>query len=286
MNITLQQQNVLEALAEFRYLTAQQMIDLGVSKSITSLRDKTLSRLERHKKHFIKSHDFGWIPQKGRLAKIFYLTKNGVKILAEYLRIEPDQIDYPKGGIQFSIDYSHRIHFIDFHIAFKDWAEQQKKEIEFFHAYFDKIGNQRAGKVRSTAKTRVQLERTIYTELKSKPFIPDGLTRYQDGDKSRLVAIEIHNGVHSKRITHQLLEHLEALDQGLFSHKYQHKKMNFILSVHENQSTLDSVKRRLMERPEFRPLAPLFLFNRQDQAKADFSRGWTLADGSKTSLFQ
>jgi hypothetical protein len=201
------------------------------------------------------------------------------------LRIDPTGINYPKGGIQFSIDYSHRINFIDFHIAFKCWAKQQQKDVEFFHAYFDKIGSQRAGTVRSTAKTRVHLKRTIYTELEDKPFIPDGLTRYQERDKSRLVAIEIHNGVHSKRITHQLLEHLEALDQGLFSRKYQHSKMNFILSVHENQSTLDSVKRRLMERPEFRPLFSLFLFNRQDQAKKDFSQGWTLADGSKTALF-
>jgi hypothetical protein len=61
--------------------------------------------------------------------------------------------------------------------------------------------------------------------------------------------------------------------------------MSFVLSVHENQSTLDSVKRRLMERPEFKTLLPLFLFNKQDQAKANFAKGWTLADGTKTALF-
>ena len=285
MKITQQQQHVLEALAEFKYLTAHQLMGMGISKNITSLRDKSLSRLERHKKHFIKSHDFGWIPQRGRLARVYYLTYNGVNILADILRIEDRAIEYPRGGVQYSSDYAHRVNFIDFHIGFKRWAEQQQKDVEFFYSYFDKVGSQRAGKVRSTAKTRVLLKRTVYTQQEDKVFIPDGLTRYQDDDKPRLVAIEIHNGTHSQRITHQLLEHLEAIEQGLFTGKFKHESANFVLSVHENQSTLDSVKQRLMERPEFTPFLPLFLFNRQDQVKADFCKGWTLADGGKTALF-
>lgn len=285
MNITQQQQKVLEALAEFRYLTAHQLSEMGISKNVTSLRDKSLARLERHNKHYIKSHDFGWIPQRGRLSRVYYLTHNGRELLADIHRIDPETIEYPKGGIQYSSDYTHRVNFINFHINFKRWAEQQKKAVEFFYSYFDKVGSQRAGKVRSTAKTRVLLTRTVYTEQDNKPFIPDGLTRYQDGDKSRLVAIEIHNGTHSQRITQQLLEHLEAIQQGLFNEKFNHETANFVLSVHENQSTLDSVKRRLMERPEFTPFLPLFLFNRQDQTTSDFATGWTLADGQQTALF-
>jgi len=48
---------------------------------------------------------------------------------------------------------------------------------------------------------------------------------------------------------------------------------------------LDSVKKRLMEREEFKPFLPLFLFNKQDQVQEDFGAGWTLADGSTTALF-
>lgn len=285
MNITTQQERVLQALACFRYLTAKQLLEIGISKNINSLRDKSLSRLERHKKHYIKSHDFGWIPQRGRLAKVYYLTENGAKLLAEIYRIDYNDIDYPKGGIQFSSDYSHRINFIDFHISFRRWAERHDKEVDFFYSYFDKTGSQRAGKVRSMAKTRVLLNRTVYVQQENKPFIPDGLTRYEDGEKNRLVAVEIHNGVHSKRITEQLLDHLEAIQQGLFSEKFGHKTANFVFSVHENQSTLDSVKKRLLQRPEFKPFMPLFLFNMQAQAKADFRKGWTLANGKKTALF-
>ncbi len=285
MNLTQQQQAVLEALAEFRYLTAHQMLAMGISKSGHSLRKNTLNRLINTHRKTIKSHDFGWIPQRGRLSRVYYLTNYGAEILAEVLRIDQAQIEYPKGGIQFSSDYTHRMNFIDFHISFKRWAEKENKEVDFFHAYFDKVGSQRAGKVRSTAKTRVLLKRTVYTQQDEKPFIPDGLTRYQDKDKSRLVAVEIHNGTHSKRITQQLLEHLEAIEQGIFSYKYEHTQANLVLSVHEHQSTLDSVKRRLMERPEFKPFLRFFLFNKQDQAKADFAKGWTQADGKKTILF-
>ena len=285
MNITHQQQKILESLACYRYLTVYQLMDIGVSKSINSLRGKSLYRLERHRRHFIKSHDFGWIPQRGRLSKVYYLTPSGVNILSEILRIDPKQIEYPKGGIQFSSDYTHRLHFIDFHIRFRQWAALNNKPIEFFYAYFDKVGSQKKGKVRATAKTKVFLTRTVYTQQEDKTFIPDGLTRYQDGDKSRLVIIEIHNGFHSKIIEKQLLDHLEALQQGLFSHKFNHKTANFVLSVHENEATLKSVKNRLMNRGEFKPFLPLFLFNTQAQTNQDFSQNWTLADGSKTILF-
>ena len=285
MKITRQQQSVLEALAEFRYLTIPQMLEMKISKNADSLRNYSLNRLINSHRKAIKSHDFGWIPQRGRLARVYYLTGYGTEILAEAWRMETDQIEYPKGGIQFSSDYTHRMNFIDFHISFKRWAEKENKDVDFFYSYFDKVGSQRAGKVRSTAKTRVMLNRTVYTEQENKPFIPDGLTKYQDGDKPRLVAIEIHNGTHSKRITHQLLDHLEAIEQGLFSDKYEHENNSFVLSVHENQSTLDSVKKRLLERPEFKPFLPLFLFNKQDQTKADFAKGWTLANEGKTVLF-
>jgi len=285
MNITQQQQKVLEALACYRYLTAYQLMNIGVSKNINSLRGKALYRLENHRRHFIKSHDFGWIPQRGRLSKVYYLTHSGVTILSEILRIDPKTIQYPKGGIQFSSDYTHRIHFINFHIRFRQWAELNKKPIEFFYAYFDKVGSQRQGKVRSTAKTKVFLKRTVYTQENDKPFIPDGLTRYQDGNKNRLVIIEIHNGFNSKVIEKQLLDHLEALHQGLFSQKFKHKTADFVLSVHENKTTLKSVKNRLMNRAEFQPFLPLFLFNTQVQTHDDFSQKWTLADGSKTALF-
>lgn len=285
MNITQQQQRVMEALAEFRYLTAKQLIDIGISKNITSLRDKSLSRLERHKKHFIKSHDFGWIPQRGKLSRVYYLSHNGVKVLADILRVDPKTIEYPKGGVQYSSDYTHRENFIDFHINFKRWAEITGKETEFFYSYFDKIGSQKKGKVRSTAKTRVFLKRTVYLQQNDKVFIPDGLTRYQDGEKSRLVAVEIHNGLHSQRITQQLLEHVEAIQQALFSEKFEHESANFVLSIHENESTLKSVKNRLMESPEFQPFLPLFHFNLQSQTRENFTEGWTLANGEKTALF-
>ncbi len=285
MNLTHQQTNVLKALAEFKYLTIKQLIDMGISTNANSVRERSLNPLERHKKRFIKSRNFGWKPQIGKLPKVYYLGHNGVTLLADFLQINTKEIEYPKGGIQYTDDYQHRVNFIDFHIAFKRWTQQQHKDVDFFYSYFDKIGSQRKGKIRSMAKTRVQLNRTVYTQQESKAFIPDGITQYQDGNKPRLVAIEIHNGTNSKRITHQLLDHLESIEQALFNKKFDHEPANFVLSVHENQSTLDSVKRRLIERSEFKAFLPLFLFNRQDQVKADFTKGWTLADGSKTALF-
>ena len=125
MNISRQQQSVLEALAEFRYLTIPQMVEMNISKNADSLRNHTLNRLINSHRKAIKYHDFGWIPQRGRLARVYYLTHYGAEILAEAWRMEAERIEYPKGGIQFSSDYTHRMNFIDFHISFKRWAEKE-----------------------------------------------------------------------------------------------------------------------------------------------------------------
>jgi len=280
MIITRQQQRVLEALACFRYLTIPQMLKLGLSSHADSLRSQTLKRLTDTHYKAVKSHDFGWIPQHGRLAKIYYLTHTGATLLAEALQLDINDIEYPKGGVQFSSDYQHRVNYINFHIELRRWAELNNKALAFVESYFDKTGRQQKGHVSSISKTRVQLN--------GKAFIPDGIVKYQDHHKSRLVAIEIHNGTHSKRITEQLLAHIEALEHGLFSEKYQHSTANFVWSVHENQSTLTSVKKRLstvFQDPRFKLFQPLFLFNSQAQAQEDFAQGWTLADGRKTALF-
>lgn len=286
MRITDQQIQVLSALARYQYLTAQQMADIGLSASAKALRNKSLPRLKNRGIPFIASESFGVIPTKGRLADIYYLKKAGVFLLAEALNIHPETITYPKGGVQFSRDYFHRVAFIDFHISFRRWAKQNGKAIEFFHSYFDTVGHHHNGKVYSASKNNFYLQRSIYTHDKNTVFIPDGLARYQEGEKRRLVAIEIHNGTHSQRITKQLLDHIEAMQAELFHKKFQHDKASFVFSVHENQATLDSVKNRLMAREEFREVfLRLFHFNLQSQAKADFATGWTLADGSPSALF-
>lgn len=278
MIITHQQQRVLEALACFQYLTVKHMLRLGLSKSANSLRQHTLKRMTESQ--LIKGHDFNFIPKEGKPFRVHYLTPKGVEVLAESLRLDINDIEYPKGGVQFSIDYQHRMNFIDFHIAFRHWAEITTRDIEFVDSYFDKIGSQRGGNVHSTAKTRVQLN--------GKAFIPDGITRYQDGKKSRLVVIEIHNGTNTKRIRDQLLDHLTTITKGLISDKYGHEFANFVWSVHERESTLKSVKKQmneLFEDERFSYFKPLFLFNSQAQVQDNFAQGWTLADGRKTALF-
>lgn len=187
------------------------------------------------------------------------------------------EISFPVGGIQFSNDHSHRLHFVDFHIALRRWLAQEEQEPEFFHCYFDKVGAQRRKDAPLQGKTRVSIgERVI---------LPDGIFRFERGGKSRLCAVEIHNGVDTKKITEQLKRHITALEQGAISDKYQHRAANFVLSVYENAATLNLARKRLAQEPHFSEFSPLFHFNTIENIKRGFPFGWILASGEASTLF-
>lgn len=266
----------LEALATYQYLTAQQLADIGVLSSAKNIRDRVLPRLLSKSRPLVRYVQFPTHPTKGALSRVYALTQRGAGILAEHLRLDPEAIRFPVGGIQFTHDYFHRLAFVDFHIALRKWASATGSQVEFVDAYFEKIGAQRSGRP-LTAKTQVRTE--------TLNIIADGVFRVQIGEKRRLCVVEIHNNWESAKITEQLNRHITAVSKGLFAAKYQHPSPNFILSVHENQTTLDSTRKRLLQLPDFADFLPLVAFNLQSAVKEDFGNGWITADGSHSTIF-
>ena len=45
--------------------------------------------------------EFGVLPQIGRLPRVYYLTERGARYLAEAWRVEPEEINYPRGVNSF-----------------------------------------------------------------------------------------------------------------------------------------------------------------------------------------
>lgn len=276
----------LEALAYFRYMTPQQMVDWGVSPSLPYIRNKVLKRLSAKPCPLIKHKDFGFITTKGskRVARLHYLTEQGAETVADNWGIFPKEIIYPVGGVQFNNDYFHRIDFIDIHIAFRKFIKKIGCQFLFFDGYFDTYGSNRRNKdAPLTKKNKVLLNHKI--------FIPDGVCKIRT-NRDRLFLIEIHRGNNTKRILDQIDKHIDCISGEVFSKKYNHLNAesqplpNFLLSVYEKQSIMEQVKVRLLKFRDFSPFLPLILFSTVKEVKRDFAGAWMTADNQRTGIFE
>lgn len=277
---------ILEALAYFRYMTPQQMIDWGVSPSLPYIRDNVLKCLGKKARPLIKYKDFGFITTKGkkRVSRFHYLTKQGAETVAEHWGVSPEDIIYPIGGIQFSNDYFHRVDFIDVHIAFRKFIKKIGCQVLFFDGYFDTYGSNRRNKdAPLTKKNKVLLNHKI--------FIPDGVCKIRS-NRNRLFLIEIHKGNNTKRILEQINKHIDCISRSIFSQKYNHLNAesrplpNFVLSVYEKQSIMEQVKARALKLRDFSPFLPLVLFSTVEEIKRDFLGAWTTADNQHSGIFE
>lgn len=295
VHYTRQQQLALEALAEYRFLTVQQMVILGVSKSATSLRDNVLKPLARRSRAPVTHQDVGKVLGT---SYVWSLTKRGAKDLAEAWGVEPDAIPYPKGGIQFGSQYWHRLAQIDFHIAINQWANKIGAEVVLKHRDYVMIGSQR--RKGQTAETKINLASGSY-------IIPDGIFGFKLNGTAYLYALEIHHGTSAQKATAKLQTYYEALMEHAISKKYKYEMSCYILSLFQEEkfnnnrkltkeqkhqrnirrceTKMKSVMDRLEADPKFPTFKPAYLFNTMENIRTDLVAGWTLADGADVTPF-
>ncbi|MFN7119906.1 MAG: hypothetical protein ACK4TA_24135, partial [Saprospiraceae bacterium] len=177
------QENILLALAKFKFLSTSQLHRL-LKKEIAWLRKQILS-LTKRERPLVEGISFGFHPKEGKLEHIYFLTKYGKDALLEMVQLEESQIRMPIGNSSmFYKDYKHRKNTIDFHIALYQWTLATDMELDFFDTYFDKIGNNRTDK-NLRAKTRIDLLQTDY-------LIADGVFTLSTEENTFLYLFEMH----------------------------------------------------------------------------------------------
>jgi len=265
---------VLEALEVYRFLTVKQMVRLGISKSETSLRDKILRPLKTRRNAPIKAYDLGRWQQ---LPHIYVLTERGAKDLAEYRQVNAADIAWPKGGVQFSRSFHHRIAQIDFHIAFRQWADQVGAEIEFVHMDFDKTGSQRNGG--ATPLTRIPLSNGKY-------IVSDGMFCFTLHGQRLLYCLEIHNQTDTTRVVNQLLQYTDAIQKQTIAKKYELGTQPVILSVLMRKPASDKTPaHKIIARSAQPHLLQSFAFMDGFDGNITMSELWHDADGKALTLF-
>ena len=267
-----QQWQVLQALNEYRFLTVDQMLRLGISKNAISLRSKTLFALRYHKAiHSVKIGSF--------LPDIHHLTPYGQRTLARLEGLEVKAAPSQKRTPFSPIFAAHRFAQVDFQIGLRQWAED-RGDIDLLLELQDFISEPGSGKRKTKSSTEL-----CVPDIPNR-IIPDGTFIVESSSgKLALYLVEVHRSTQTKAVAEQLQKYFEVIRHQVVQKKYGYQVHPIICSVHHQESVLAGVKKRLNTNPDFEPFKRNFVFHSLDDLVTNFTDGWHFADDTPAMPF-
>jgi hypothetical protein len=272
---------VLEALAVYRYLSVDHVCRLldkersFVYKFITPALCTDIRPLVKRIEYPVSFY--------GKRPYVFYLTKLGALKLSLISGKPTTDFKVPRVINAFNKDYPHRMAFIDIHIGLRKWLAQiGEAPPDVALTYFDRV----RAMPRTTGGREIGFRTATHIQIDASNYIePDGIARFIVGGKVRLCMIEMHKDRPPGEITTELDKHISALAAGTLSGIFNHPTSHIVLSIYENQKTMQTVISRLKAIPDFADFQGDFMFNTLDQVRSDFSKGWIMANGESAWLF-
>lgn len=254
---------VLDRLADFRFLTADQLMHLGVSKSKRHLY-ATLKAMATRQKPLVAKLDFGVAPTLGRLALIYHLTARGAELLGDAGR-DPDTIRVPKRVRLFAKEYFHRIACVEFHIAVAGWLACHGGALDHYVSYYEHGSKGSTG--RFTPATTVTWPGGQLTA--------DALFLFRGPDgAARLCAFELHRGRDAMRLMRQFEAYVAGIRHEAIETAWNYSEAVRVLLVFEEAKTLVRFVERASGVPLEADTAGRFFLNTLERVRADFRLGW------------
>jgi len=272
---------ILKALRVYRYLTAKQLIRLGVTKNQSRLY-AVLRGLTGGNRPFVGAMKHGVLPGHGRLPHSHYLTRKGAQLLADALQIDPAEVPYPKSAAPIRTHFFHRLHCIDCEISVRLWAKAEDVTIDFYHSYFDVTGANRGRALGPRrALTKIDLKH-------GNAIIPDAVFQltWPTGE-CRLFVMEVYNQNRTKRMHDKLAEYRYAIGEGAINKQFNYEHAPRILAIFENENFLNLTQKRMKKSGAFTPdFAPFFFLGTLEGLAAGFQHDWkTSRVGNDVALF-
>ncbi|MEM7241244.1 MAG: replication-relaxation family protein [Pseudomonadota bacterium] len=263
---------MLKALSQYRFLTVEQMLRLGISKNQKSLRDKTLFTL-RHLGHIHSEKIGSFLPD------VHHLTPKGHELI-EAIEGFAQTPASKRSRQPFSALFArHRFAQVDFHIGLRQWIDA-RGDAEISLALQDFISAPRTRRDKPKPSTELNVPELVNT------IIPDGTFAVSlDTGQTAVYLVEIHRSTQSKAVTEQLSRYFEVIKSGIIAKKYGIQANPIICSVHHQSAVLTSVKARLNAHQGFAPFNRNFVFKSLDSLTEDFAGGWHFADDTSANPF-
>ena len=271
------QEKILLALARYKYLTAGQLLSLGIMSDRANL-NKQIAELRLRKDPLVGSIAFGVHPAIGKLENVHFLKVHGAEIVKDYLR--EDVVRFPKNEGQFyQKDYFHRMNTINVQIALHEGISKNDGcEMLLFLTYFDKVSTGKKKGYR--AESSIQVSENDY-------LIADALCMLQTPKRKELYAIEMYNGDDTSRVHKSLFHHLKALSVGQPSRMFGLDYGSRILCIFELEVYKQMAMKRLFEdeNKTFAEAKFHFLFKSLEEIGQNAVEDWWLFDGTQVKLF-
>jgi len=254
--------HILQQLAIYRYLTAQQLHRLGVSGGARL--DHVWERLrylERLK--LVGRQRFGVDPNEGKMPDVIWLTARG----AEYVEGATFAGRRPQGGA----DIRHRLAIVDVHISLRAWAARHGWRVVEVRTEFDPSG-------RTAKATAVPLQ-------DGQTYVPDALALVSPDDETRVLVIEVYRGGWKANLEHfrRQLPKLAAVAENscVESELRATRRARFLLTFYGSQMLEQAI--RAVPDPDSERWAGFF-FGEQSAVTADFSASWHDVRGNGREL--
>lgn len=241
------QERALYALAEYRWLTVQHMIAIGVGKDVGHLRQQ-LNRLmtvtkDANGKAQYKPNEIGVVGfgagALGKMSRYYYLTDKGAALLegSDYDGPPPRPVKNPP---VFRNDYWHKTRTIDFRILLANFIEENGYELQLERQYFNRLP--KAGTTPARPETSIDL---------SPGYIdPDSIYRLRDPDgRQRLLLVEVERGRKTEKAVEKIIKYAQILsegEEGPINRTFRFgKRAPRVIWLFEDRSLLESVQKRL-----------------------------------------
>lgn len=241
---------ILEALAQYKFLTYTQLLEIGVSTSASYIREKTKELANRK---YVGQFNYGVHAKLGRYPLVNYLLPRGKEVLLE-LGWEEEDIRILKGrsdSNKYINDYFHRKGIVDLHIDLVKQSKEKGFEIVLFETYFDKVGNVRRDN-NLTALTSIRTKKSF--------FVADAIYILAQNGEKRLYCLELHRGKNTKKMLRQLDAYIEAIALGSTAEKYGVQSNPRVMVVFEEKGCMEAVQERFFARQEYQAFFEYFSF--------------------------
>lgn len=251
---------ILEQLARHKFLTRALFHEVGIQVSRNHF-THIMKWLTDRKVSFVGQKKFGYHPEHGKVADIYFLKTRGKNYLVKEQDWSPSEIQLPLGSKLFYTDYSHRVECIRMRIQIENQLKRAGLMPLEFDMYF-------AGKSVEWLKGR-QAATKIATEFGS--IKPDAVfTVLNEKIQPYLFCLEFHNWEEVKRIEAQLKLHVSSIKIGSPSQKHDLAVGNRVLNVFRKRSVMLCTIERLQNDELFTYMEDNFLFITLN----DFRKHW------------